>query len=904
MAKVNTIQTNLTGGELSPRLDGRVDITKFKNGARVLENVTVLPHGGARKRSGTKFVVAQKSSVDDVVLVPFIYNSEQAYVLVFGPSYVWFVKDGGIITHGAGTITGITKANPAVLTYVGSDTYANGDVVIVTGVAGMTEVNNRQFTVANVDTGANTFELSGVDSREYGTYTSGGAVAEIVELTTTYTADQLDELRFAQTNDVLYITHGLHPTRKIGRSSHTSWTLETPTLTTGPFRTINPDTSNRLTPSWTPFAITNATQANPCVITVSTTHNILAGQQVLIDGVVGMTELNGNVYTVNAVGSTTMTLGVDATGFTAYVSGGAALKNPDAFGCHEVGTNLTLTATSSTFASTMVGALFRLWEDGKGTGVQGPQLGENVVIAEGSQYTHAGKVYGISNKSAAPLTWAGFNRVPDFDAGTLRITQGDGQYFDSSFLHPLYCIIRITGYTSATSVTAQIVRYKMPQNVRLFGTISWEEGAWSNYRGYPKTCAFYEQRLFFGGSSSEPTALWSSKSGAYEDFSDGANDDDAIVYRLASGRADVIRWLESGRVLTAGTSNGEFAIAASNQNEALTPSNFKITPQTSYGTSEAPPLRVNQTVLYPQRGGRASNAARKLREFQYQFDQDAFNSTDITVFAEHIFGDGFDRIAYQMEPDSLIFTRRTDGLLASCTYERTQEVVAWHRQRLGGTDAQVKAITCIPGTIGDEIWLSVARTIDGGTVRYIELLQPAFGDDDAKEDAFFVDCGATYSGSATTTITGLWHLRGEAVKINANGSVQTGTVSATGSLTLSRSATKAHIGSGYTAIIETEDFEAGAQAGTAQGRPKRISELHVRFLNSASGTYGPDAAHQRQMTFRTGADVHGTSPPLFSGLHRVDFGAGWEREARVRIEHSDPLPMHVTGIIAELNVVG
>jgi hypothetical protein len=780
--------------------------------------------------------------------------------------------------------------------------YSNGDRVIITGVSGMTEVNNRQFIVGNVT--ANTFELTSINSSLYTTYVSGGTVSKIVEISTTYSEAQLDQLQFAQSNDTLYIVHGSHPVRTLTRTSHTGWTLSTPSLTTGPFRTINADRANTVTPSFPTATITGATQANPCVLTASG-HTFVAGQQITISGVAGMTQLNGNTYSVASVTPTTVTISVNATGFTAYSSGGSAVKAKTAYGTHEVGTNLVLTSTSAAFDADMVGGVFRLYEDGAGTGVMGAPLGDGTaLVTVGNMYTSSGKVYGIADKFSGLGTWAGTNRVPDHDAGTVRVFTTNNAWFDSAFLHPLYCIVQITGFTSTTQVSAQIVRFHMPKNVVDLGTTYWAEGAWSDYRGYPKSIAWYEQRLFFGGSDSEPTALWSSKSGAYLDFTDGADDDDAIVYRIASGRADVIRWLQSGRVLTCGTSAGEFAVAASNQNEALTPSNFKITPQTSYGTSDAFPFRINHSVLYPQRSGRSGNASRKLREFSYSFSEDAFNAVDLTVFAEHIFGDGFDRITYQLEPDSTIFCRRTDGALASCTYERTQEVVAWHRQILGGADAEVQDCAVIPGASGDEVWLSVERTVAGATVRYIEVMQPPFSDTGDKADAFIVDSGLTYTGTSSATITGLWHLRGEAVSILSEGTVETATISGTGVLTLAYPTTKAHIGYGYTAVLETQDLEAGAQAGTAQSRAKRISQVYVRLLNSLGGSMGPDASNMKPIYYRTGYDEHGSSPPLYSGFIEFDFPSGWDREARVRFEHSEPLPLHVTGIVAELSVTG
>lgn len=905
MAKVATLLNSLTGGELSPRLDGRVDLKKYSQGARVLENMLVMPHGGAKKRSGTKYVI-QQNGTGAVALVPFQFSTEQSYILLFGNNYVWFFKDQGIITHTAVNITGITRANPAVVT-ANAHGFSNGDKVLIQSVAGMTEVNNRWFTVANQT--ANTFELSGINSSSYTAYSSGGTASEIVELATTYTAAQVDELQFAQSADTLYIVHKDHPLRKIQRASHTSWTLSTPALDTGPFRTVNSNRDYKLVPSFPSATVTNITQANPAVVTTSAAHPFANGQYVRFSGVVGMTEVNGNAYVVANATSTTFQLqSVNSTGFSAYASGGTATMADSAFDTYIVGQTLTLTATGghTPFTASMVGGLIRLSEEGASSGYSSAWLGSGTINLDvGDLYTNNGNVYGVSAVSSGGLNWGSVNRVPSHDSGTVRVYFGDGgAYFDTAFLHPTYCVVQITGYTSSTVVSARIVRYHMPKSVAEQGTSFWEEGAWSERRGYPRAVAFYEQRLWLAGVESDPTVVYSSRSGAYENFEDGPDDANALVYRVPARSADVIRWLSAGRVLTAGSSFGEFAFASSSQNQALTPSNVKASPQTGYGTSSCFPLTINQAVLYPQRRGNPDNPARKLREFQYRYDQDAFGSTDMTVFSEHIFGDGVTRLAYQTEPDSIIWGLRTDGTLAACTYERLQEVVAWHRHELGGPGAAIKTIACIPGTDGDELWMSVERTIAGGTVRYIEVMAPTFGDGDAKADATLLDAFASYTGASSSTITGLWHLRGEAVSILNNGNVESGTVSATGTLTLARATTKAHIGYGFTAVVETEDLEAGAQAGTAQSRPKRISQIYLRVLNSLGGTAGPDASGQRPLLYRTPADPMGSSPALRSGLVEFDFPGNWERFARVRIEHGDPVPFHITALVAELNVVG
>ena len=181
MAKTTISFTNFTAGELSPRLDGRTDIGKYFNGSKTLENMVVHPHGAATRRPGTKFVHEVKTSANATRLVPFEFSTTQTYILEFGNQYIRFYKDNGIITESDKTITGITQANPGVVT-ISSHGYSNGDHVIITGVVGMTEVNGKTFKVANKTT--NTFELQDVDGNNvdtsgYTAYTSGGIANKI-----------------------------------------------------------------------------------------------------------------------------------------------------------------------------------------------------------------------------------------------------------------------------------------------------------------------------------------------------------------------------------------------------------------------------------------------------------------------------------------------------------------------------------------------------------------------------------------------------------------------------------------------------------------------------------------------------------------------------------------------------
>jgi len=219
---ISVSQSSFTGGEWAPSLHARTDLAKYATAAKKMRNFYPHPHGGTSNRPGLDYVCGTKTHSQKSRLVPFQFSITQGYIILFGDQYCRFIKDGGIITLTGTAITGITKANPGVVTS-NAHGLTNGDRVLITGVLGMVEVNNREFTVAGAT--ANTFQLSGVNTSSYTTYASGGTVAKIYEISTPYLEADLALLKFEQSADVLYITHPSYQQRKLTRSGHTAWTL-------------------------------------------------------------------------------------------------------------------------------------------------------------------------------------------------------------------------------------------------------------------------------------------------------------------------------------------------------------------------------------------------------------------------------------------------------------------------------------------------------------------------------------------------------------------------------------------------------------------------------------------------------------------------------------------------------
>src|SRR6185312_7720844 len=149
MAIMRTMQPSFTAGELSPALWARVDLAKYASGLKIAKNIFIHPHGGASNRAGFQFVAETRGS-GIARQIPFIFDAatNQTYDLVFTDLKLRIYRAGSPILNTAKTITGITKANPGVVTSAAHG-YANGQEIVVTGIAGMTELNGRNFIVAN-----------------------------------------------------------------------------------------------------------------------------------------------------------------------------------------------------------------------------------------------------------------------------------------------------------------------------------------------------------------------------------------------------------------------------------------------------------------------------------------------------------------------------------------------------------------------------------------------------------------------------------------------------------------------------------------------------------------------------------------------------------------------------------
>lgn len=272
-----SIKSNFNTGEVSELMYGRLaDFDRMKSAMTLSLNGIPLIEGGWTRRPSTGLCDEVRYSLKQTRTVRFKYSTTQSYALEFGDQYVRFKKGRAPVYQTAGqlTITGISQASPGVLTYTGTDP-ANGTDFDLSGITGMTELNGRRVRVANVNAGANTFELtdndgSNIDTTGFTTYVSGGVAKLVYTIVTPYLEADLFALTFARSPDKLYIFHPDYPEATLNRFADDNWTHTPLVFLDGPYLPVNKTS--------TTFTFSAATVGAGRTLTASSTVGINDGQ--------------------------------------------------------------------------------------------------------------------------------------------------------------------------------------------------------------------------------------------------------------------------------------------------------------------------------------------------------------------------------------------------------------------------------------------------------------------------------------------------------------------------------------------------------------------------------------------------------------------------------------------------
>jgi len=714
-----------------------------------------------------------------------------------------------------------------------------------------------------------------------------GARVGTVEIASPYLEADLFELAYVQSADQMWITHRDYPPKVLTRTAHTVWTLDDFEFRDGPYDDIN-DSATTLTPSDTGH------------LTPKMTGNTSPYGTASASG--GGTDAY-RMFNRDKINEVTLDGGSD--GYIRYQSPGGARRVVDAYW---LTTYPTATSDNNYFTgweiqgsndgTTWVTLDSRTAETGWANSETRFYEFHNQAAFEYYQmaFTGGGGPDAVDCQSAELAFHVAASDQTPFDltaSGTAGINDGAG--FQATDVGRAIRLLgsdgiwrwaKITSRTSTAVVKIVIYGHALPNTNPI---TRWRLGTFVPGK-YVESGSLYEERLAF----SRRFSVYASATGDFDNFALGEKDDDALEFvQAGGGQANDIVWIaDSDGALMIGTSGGIRALSGSGIDEALTPSSFKNRRSRTFGCARIRPVDAGQSFLYVTR------SRRSIAELT-QVQTGRFTSDDIGQISEHIAKEGVVELAFQTDPDPMLWFPLDNGELGGYTHQPSQEVRGMHRHRFGGSFsasdwAIVESAVVTPGQDGvDDIWLIVKRSIGGATKRYIEVMQTPF-EYGALEDAFQVDCGLTYSGAAVNVVSGLGHLNGEKVDVLADGKVFRGLTVASGQVTLPGGATAAkwQVGLPFQAQADTLELDVGGQDGSLIGRRKKVAKLILSLLETdTTGLQVQSFLRGRWEAVRMPSIVAPDGKAkLYTGNVEVPIDDSWEGQGRVRIRHVNPTP--------------
>jgi ketosteroid isomerase-like protein len=914
MPKVSPIQESFSGGEVSPLLFGRTSLDRLKQSLAVSENYLPTLQGGLVRRSGTKFVAETKYPTKESVLIEFEFSTTQAYMLEFGDQYIRFFKDNAIITEAAKNITGITQANPAVVTS-NSHGFSNGDRLILSGISGMTELNNREVIVAGVT--ANTFQLkdttnTNINSTGYTAYSSGGTASKIYEISSPYEEADLSQIKYTQSADILYLVHPDYKPRKLSRTGHTSWTLtemdflDGPYLSTnvGPFTLIPSAFTGAITLTTGPTASVSgcANNGSGLIRVTTASHVFSTGDRVHLDGITGTTEANGD-WTVTVIDTNHFDL--QGSAFVhAYVAGG--------------------TARPGLFVSTDVGRSLRVrdgtvWGWGTITAyTDEANVSVSVVDTFTSTNSKSGWRLGLWSETTGYPSCVVFHEDRLFFSGSRFSPQridgsntGDYENFEPSD-------------PDGTIVASHAVSFNLNSN-------DVNVGRWLN-SDEKGLAAGSVGREWIVRPSSQSEALSPTNITAKSPTSEGSAD----IQAIQAGRASIY-------VQRAGRQLREFTYFYDVDGFKSTDLTQLAVHITESGIRQIAYLKVPHPVVFCVREdgvvasmtydrdseslkvgwsrhilagpSDASDSNSIVRSVAVIPSADGSREEPWFIVKRYING----RVVRYVEYMDKLFDdedEQSEAYFVDCglTYDEPKTIT-------GATAANPVVITSaahgfsngdrvlISGMVGlkdvseldeDETEADATNALEGRIFTVANKSANTFelsGEDGSAYTAY------TAGGEVrklVTSISGLFHLEGETIQVLGDGAVQPDVTVSGGSVTLTQSAATVHLGYSFRSRGQMLRIEAGAADGTALGKTRRTHRVGMLLHRTLGLKLGMSFEDMNEVVFRTTSDPLTRATPLYSGIISETMDADYDFENQIAWEQDQPLPGMILAVMPQM----
>lgn len=854
MANVRYLQRSFGGGEVTPEFFGRIDDVKYQTGLATCRNFITKPHGPAENRAGFGFVREVRDSSKRTRLLPFTFSTTQTMVIEMGAGYFRFHTQGGTVLAGS-------------VPYEVWNGYAEWD---------------------------------------------------------------LFDIHYVQSADVLTLVHPNYPPHELRRLGATNWE----------FKPIN---FAPLSPPGAPVVVNAGGDERQQKYTYTYVITAVAADGVTESMASGQSSVGGNLYETGQVNTISWNGHSGASRYNVYKLQGGIFGyigqtsglsiidddiDPDLSKTPPMHDNVFLwggiqsvpvVAGGSGYGSASAGGVITA------VSVVAPGGGYNTPVLTVSDPTGSGAVFAVTTSLGGMISGVTVvNGGSGYSNPTFHLSDtaeggnpaGSGAAFSATISPviirtPVLSLSDPSGnaavlapvFDNGVLVAVNVINpgywYSNPSiwfsdpaggSGAVFGTPTLSPGG-----NYPGAVSYFEQRRCFAGTYNQPQNIWMTRSGTETDMSYSLPlaSDDRISFRVAAREANTIRHIVPLTELLLLTSSAEWRVTSLNS-DAITPTTISVRPQSYVGASNVQPVIINNSLIYgAARGGH-------VREMGYNWQSGGFVTGDLSLRAPHLF-DGLDIVdmGYAKAPTPLIWFVSSNGRLLGLTYVPDQQVGAWHWH---DTDGTFESIAVVAEGHEDVLYAVVRRTIKGVQRRYVErmrtrqFVQPA--------DAFFVDCGSTYSGSPTTTISGLGHLEGKEVAILADGAVHPKRIVTGGQISLDIAASKVQVGLPIFADLKTLPVAIGLQDGSfAQGRAKNVNKAWLRVHRSSGIFIGPNAERLTEVKQRI-AEAYGQPPALKSEEIEIVVRPDWGDSGQVFIRQYDPLPLTVVNLTLEVALGG
>ena len=808
--------TQMNNGYISPIMESRSDVQGYAYSLRQTKNAIPLVTGANKNRGGTAYI----AGIGQCYLIPFSVNQADSYMLYFKP-------------EGANnTFIGVIKDRKVLL--------------------------NQGLETTRV-----------------------GVVAPYVY------EDLFDEkgrflIDYKQKGDIMYLAHKNYPLMKLSRYSWYQWTIENVALQGGPFKDRNTDKTVKLKTSGSVGAVALSSvgigDSCECIVypptmtvSIGANKNIRTWFTVLntdIDFILDAPTPRAGVLSPLEI-CTLIKNAIDSAGnpdwgvtiidssnnpYLRITANNSELANKDvqvqlSYRISAVINEQDITIVSNSyfgeyttdeedfFTPSMVGMPIRLTLEN--TNVNNVWYTGKEGITEGMIVTSDSAYYKALNAGTC---------------GNVKPTHKEGVVSDGNinwqYLHSGYGYGVITGVVDEYTANFEIKK-RLPDEIISQGTYKWELGIIGQGR-YPKCLEFFKDRLVLGVEDDGLTKICFSAAGDYENFADMTFGevlaDNAIVLPIFSD-LNSINWLcPNGGSLFVGTEGGIVSIGPITASEVLGPNNISYDEVANVGTCRIKPIKISGDILFVGRTGK------DIYGLSYNFESDSFEPEEVSLMAEELIESGIKNWCLQYSPDRIIWMCDNKGLLIGLTYNKKQQVRAFHYHE---TQGQFDNVACIPSPDGDkdEVYFCVNRT-DNVSFASVEYLKDGLkvenkNFDDALANAWFLDCGFKHTfDEPTTRITNglelpVCYLNKE-IAIIADGKYIGTKFFGDEAIVLDNPVTTVLFGLPYETIIEPMPINIDLPGKSGQARTQRISSIVVRLYRSCNFKFSYDGKYWRE----------------------------------------------------------